>query len=146
MFFTGSVSVSAAGHGDVLHGASCGNNAGARGASTSVGELQPETFGGAFTYDRVTLIFSQGRTVYSSVFENVRSLLRPKHRSPLQKTFLIKKITKQDKETIDKRTKEVPESHKTICRETELVRGYEAQDRGGAQVFCSFADIVALMS
>ena len=60
-------------------------------------------------------------------------------------TFLIQKTTKQDKETIVKRAKEVPESDKTVCRETELVRGYEAQDWGGARVFCSFADTVALM-
>ena len=57
----------------------------------------------------------------------------------------MKKITKQDKETINKRAKEVPESFKTVCRETELVRGFEAQDRGGARIFCSLADIVALM-
>ena len=43
--------------------------------------------------------------------------------------FLIQKITKQDKETVDKRNKEVPESDKTVCWETELVRGYEAQER-----------------
>ena len=60
-------------------------------------------------------------------------------------TLLIQKITKQDKETIDKRVKEVPESDKTVSRETELMRGYEAQDRGGARVFCSFAEIVAVM-
>ena len=60
-------------------------------------------------------------------------------------TLFIKKITKQDKESIDKQVKELPESDKTVCRETEVVRGYEAQDRGGARVFCSFADVVALM-
>ena len=32
------------------------------------------------------------------------------------------KIAEQDKETIDKLAKEVPESDKTVCRETELVR------------------------
>ena len=42
----------------------------------------------------------------------------------------IQKITKHDKETIVKRVKEVPASDKTVCRETELVRGYEAQDPG----------------
>ena len=60
-------------------------------------------------------------------------------------TCLIQKITKQDKETVDKRVKEVPESDKTVCRETELVPRYEAQDLGGARVFCSFADTVAVM-
>ena len=54
-------------------------------------------------------------------------------------TFLIQKITMQDKETIDKRVKEVPESDNTVCRETELLCGYDAQDRGVARVFCSFA-------
>ena len=58
-------------------------------------------------------------------------------------TFLIQKITKQEKETIDKRAKEAPQSDKTVCRETELVRGCEAQDWGGARVFCSVADSVA---
>ena len=58
-------------------------------------------------------------------------------------SFLIRKITKQDKKTIDKRVKEVPESDETVCRETELALGYEAQDREGVRVFCSFADIVA---
>ena len=43
-----------------------------------------------------------------------------------QLTFLIHKITKQDKETIDKRAKEAPESDKTVCCETEVVLGYEA--------------------
>ena len=52
---------------------------------------------------------------------------------------------KEDTETIDKRAKEVPESDKTVCRETELVRGYGAQVRVGARIFCSFADTVALM-
>ena len=47
----------------------------------------------------------------------------------LKMTLLIPWMTKQDKETIDKRVEEVPESDKTACRETELVRGYEAQDR-----------------
>ena len=49
-------------------------------------------------------------------------------------TFLLEKITKQEKETIDKRAKEVPESDKTVCRETEMVRGYEAQDQSSARV------------
>ena len=38
--------------------------------------------------------------------------------SQKKKTYLFKKITKQDKETIEK-------------RQTELVLGFEAQDRGG---------------
>ena len=48
-----------------------------------------------------------------------------------QNDILIRKITKQDKDTIEKRVKEVPESDKTVCW-TELVLGYEAQYRGGA--------------
>ena len=32
-----------------------------------------------------------------------------------------------------------------FVRETELVLGYEAQDRSSARVFCSFTDTVALM-
>ena len=42
----------------------------------------------------------------------------------MKMTFLIQKMTNQDKETIDKRAKDVPESDKTVCRETELVRGF----------------------
>ena len=60
-------------------------------------------------------------------------------------TFLIQKITKQDKETIDKGAKEVPESGKTVCRESESVRGCVARGRGFARVFCSFTDTVAVM-
>ena len=56
-------------------------------------------------------------------------------------TFLIRKITEQDKETIEIRVKEVPESDETACWETDLVLGYEAQDRGGARVFCLFTDV-----
>ena len=33
----------------------------------------------------------------------------------------------------------MPESDKTVCRETELVRGHGAQLRVGARKFCSFA-------
>ena len=58
---------------------------------------------------------------------------------PKKKTFLVRK------DTIDKRANEVLESEKTVCPETELARGYEAPDRGGTRVFCSFADTVALM-
>ena len=76
----------------------------------------------------MTFIYVLGRAVLS-LFQKVLSHLRPKHTFPLTMTFLIQKITKQDKETIDKRVKEVPDSEKTVCRETELVRGYEAQDR-----------------
>ena len=48
---------------------------------------------------------------------------------PLKMSCLIQENTKQDKVTTDERFKEVPESEKTVCRESELVRGYEAQDR-----------------
>ena len=58
---------------------------------------------------------------------------------------MIRKITKQDKETIEKRSKEVPESSQTVCRETEVVLGYEAQNRVGARILCSFKDRVAVM-
>ena len=79
------------------------------------------------------------------LFEKVRSL-RPKRQNfPLKKAFQIQKMTKQDKETIDKRFEQVPESDKTVCWETELVLGCKAQDRCGARVFRSFADIVAVM-
>ena len=52
---------------------------------------------------------------------------------------MIQKITKEDKETIDKRAKEVPESDKTVCRETELVRGHGAQVRPTAARALPFA-------
>ena len=48
--------------------------------------------------------------------------------------LLIQKMKKQEKETIDERVK-VPESDKMIRRETELVRGYGAQDPGGPESF-----------
>ena len=48
--------------------------------------------------------------------------------SLLKIAFLIQKVTKPDKETIDKRVKEVPESDQTVCRETDLLLGREAQD------------------
>ena len=78
----------------------------------------------------MTAVYGQNCTVYSPFFQKMSSHLRPKHPfAHLEMTFLIQKITKQDKETIVKRVKEVPESDETVCRETELVRGYEAQDR-----------------
>ena len=46
------------------------------------------------------------------LFDKVRSHLRSKHLFSFQMTFLIQKITKQDKETIVKRVKEVDESDK----------------------------------
>ena len=52
--------------------------------------------------------------------------------SPCKVPFLIQKITKQDKETIDKRVKEVPELDKTVRPGTQLLCGYDAQDRDGA--------------
>ena len=57
---------------------------------------------------RVTFIYGLGRTVYSPFSENVHSHSRPKQCFPLNMTFLIQKIKKQDMETIDKRVKEVP--------------------------------------
>ena len=50
--------------------------------------------------------------------------------------FLIQKITKQDKETIDKRVKEVPESDKKVCWDTELVLGQEAQGSPSLLLIC----------
>ena len=65
--------------------------------------------------------------------EKVRRHSRPKHRFPLKVTFLTQKMTKQHKDTIGKRAKEVPESGKTVCWEIEWVRGCAAQDWGGCQ-------------
>ena len=61
------------------------------------------------------------------LFFFVRSYLRPTHRFSHKTTVLIRKITKQDEETIEKRAEEVPESSQTVCLETEVLFGYGAQ-------------------
>ena len=94
-------------------------------------------------------IYGPKRTVYSSLFlikkKGAQPFTAETSNLPFKMTFLMWKITMQDKETIGKRAKEVPESDRAVWRETELVLGHEAEDRGGARVFWSFADIVAVM-
>ena len=74
---------------------------------------------------KVTVIHGLGRTVDSF--------------------FLKKKSAAIHGRNIEKRVKEVPESDEKVCWETDLVLGYEGQDRGGARVCCSFTDTVAVM-
>ena len=76
--------------------------------------------------------------LYPFFLEKVRSHLRSKQSFSLSKvTFLIRQITKQDKKNHRERVLEVPESSQTVCWETEVVLGYEAQNRVSARVFCS---------
>ena len=80
---------------------------------------------------RVTFIFGQGRTVQSLLFGKMRSYLRPKHR------FLLKNIFEPEayktrQENHRGTVNEVPASDRTVCWESELLRG---QDQGGARVF-----------
>ena len=73
----------------------------------------------------------------------VRSHLRPKHRFP---SYDPEDYTSNTRKPSINGSKKCPgETRQTICRETEMVRGCEAQDRGGARVFCSSFDIVALV-
>ena len=95
----------------------------------------------------MTFIYDLGRTVCVLLFEKKKNaaMYGRKIAFSLKMTLLIQKIAKQDEGTVDERVREVPESDKTVCRETELALGYETQDRGGARVVCSFVDIVAVM-
>ena len=64
-------------------------------------------------------VYGLGRTVYSHLFfeKCAANFTAETSYFPFFKmSFLTQTITKQDKETIDNRVKEVPESDKTVCR------------------------------
>ena len=94
----------------------------------------------------VASIYGLGRAIYTLFFpEKVRSHLRSKQSFSPFKSDIWDQANYKAKNHRE-RVLEVPESSPTVCRETEVVLGYEAQNRVGARVFCSCVDTVALMS
>ena len=65
---------------------------------------------------RVAIIYGLGRTIETPVLKKSAAIYDRNMVFPQKVSFLIRKITKQDKETIEKRAKEVPESSPTVCR------------------------------
>ena len=75
------------------------------------------------------LFTAPGRTVYSQFLKKVRSEFTAETSiCRKERHILILEISMQDRETTENGSRNVPESSLTVCRETEVVLVYEAQD------------------
>ena len=95
---------------------------------------------------RVASIYGLGRAIYTLFFlEKVRSHLWSKQSFfPFKSGIFDQANCKARQKNHGERVLEVPESSQTVCRETEVVLGDEAQKRVGARVFCSCVYTFAL--